>query len=103
MTTGTSLKKVIRGRNDGSCQMRAIICVLTCSDLGFSLQIDFPADKEIPSGPVSCNCPGHLEKLDLERTFDISAKTMDFLLFGDNSPLWKEYHERRNNKGTAEQ
>ncbi|KAF8929529.1 SNF1-interacting protein [Dissophora ornata] len=66
------------------------------------LEEDFPADMEAPSGPVSCNCPGHLEKLDLERTFDISAKTMNQLLFGDNSPLWKEFHERRNNKVQSE-
>ncbi|KAF9358483.1 SNF1-interacting protein [Mortierella sp. AD094] len=58
---------------------------------------DFPESMEAPPGPVSCNCPGHLEKLELEQTFDISAKTLNRLLFGDNSPIWKEFHERRNN------
>ncbi|KAF8984795.1 SNF1-interacting protein [Entomortierella lignicola] len=58
---------------------------------------DFPEGIEVPSGPVSCNCPGHLEKLELEQTFEMSAKTLSRLLFGKDSPIWKEFHERRNN------
>ncbi|KAF9956707.1 Protein Aster-A [Mortierella alpina] len=52
---------------------------------------------EVPAGPLSCNCPGHLEKLELEQNFKIPAKTLDRLLFGNDSPVWKEFHERRNN------
>ncbi|KAF9930356.1 SNF1-interacting protein [Mortierella alpina] len=40
---------------------------------------------------------GHLEKLELEQNFKIPAKTLDRLLFGNDSPVWKEFHERRNN------
>ncbi|KAF9290359.1 SNF1-interacting protein [Mortierella alpina] len=57
----------------------------------------FPTTMEVPAGPLSCNCPGHLEKLELEQTFKIPAKTLDRLLFGNDSPVWKEFHERRNN------
>lgn len=52
---------------------------------------------EVPSGLVSCQCPGHLEKIELDQTFNISAKKMSRLLFGPDSPVWKEFHERRNN------
>ncbi|KAG0279534.1 SNF1-interacting protein [Linnemannia exigua] len=57
----------------------------------------FPPSLQVPSGPVSCNCPGHLEKTELDQKFPISAKTLNRLLFGENSPIWKEFHERRNN------
>ncbi|KAF9920933.1 SNF1-interacting protein [Linnemannia zychae] len=57
----------------------------------------FPSTMQTPSGPVSCDCPGHLEKVELDQKFPISAKTLNRLLFGDNSPIWKEFHERRNN------
>ncbi|KAF9380722.1 SNF1-interacting protein [Podila verticillata] len=57
----------------------------------------FPAMMEAPSGPVACNCPGHLEKLELEQTFNVSARTLNRLLFGHDSPVWKEFHNRRNN------
>ncbi|KAK3815203.1 MAG: hypothetical protein J3Q66DRAFT_344017 [Benniella sp.] len=63
-----------------------------------SLDEDLPASLDAPSAPVECNCPGHLEKVELDRTFDIPAKTLNRLLFGDNSPIWKELHERRNNQ-----
>ncbi|KAF9995583.1 SNF1-interacting protein [Entomortierella chlamydospora] len=61
---------------------------------------EFPESMEAPPGPLSCTCPGHLEKVELEQTYDISAKTLNRLLFGDNSPIWKEFHERRNNAST---
>ncbi|KAF9580690.1 SNF1-interacting protein [Lunasporangiospora selenospora] len=57
----------------------------------------FPADVELPAGPVDCKCSGHLEKVELEQTFKLPAKTLNRLLFGNNSPIWKEFHERRNN------
>ncbi|KAF9089432.1 SNF1-interacting protein [Mortierella sp. AD031] len=57
----------------------------------------FPSTMQAPSGPVSCNCPGHLEKIELDQNFSISAKTLNRLLFGQNSPIWKEFHDRRNN------
>ncbi|KAI7831480.1 hypothetical protein BC939DRAFT_437194 [Gamsiella multidivaricata] len=57
-----------------------------------------PASVELPSGPAACNCSGHMEKVELEQTYDVSAKTLNHLLFGDNSPVWKEFHARRNNK-----
>ncbi|KAF9138673.1 SNF1-interacting protein [Mortierella sp. GBA39] len=57
----------------------------------------FPSNLQVPSGPVPCNCPGHLERIELDQTFPISAKTLNRLLFGENSPIWKEFHERRNN------
>jgi hypothetical protein len=40
-----------------------------------------------------------MEKIELDRTFPIPAKTLSRLLFGENSPIWKEFHERRNNTG----
>ncbi|KAF9917453.1 SNF1-interacting protein [Lobosporangium transversale] len=58
---------------------------------------DLPTGFEVPSEPVSCNCPGHLEKNELDQTFDVSAKTMSQWLFGKDSPIWKEFHERRSN------
>ncbi|KAG0285873.1 SNF1-interacting protein [Linnemannia gamsii] len=57
----------------------------------------FPPTLQVPSGPVPCNCPGHLEKIELDQNFPIPAKTLNRLLFGENSPIWKEFHERRNN------
>ncbi|KAF9149521.1 SNF1-interacting protein [Linnemannia schmuckeri] len=57
----------------------------------------FPSTLQVPSGPVPCNCPGHLEKIELDQNFPISAKTLNRLLFSENSPIWKEFHERRNN------
>ncbi|KAK3837284.1 MAG: hypothetical protein JOS17DRAFT_733731 [Linnemannia elongata] len=57
----------------------------------------FPSNLQVPNGPVPCNCPGHLEKIELDQTFPISAKTLNRLLFGEDSPIWKEFHERRNN------
>ncbi|KAH7055235.1 hypothetical protein BKA57DRAFT_453347 [Linnemannia elongata] len=57
----------------------------------------FPPNLQVPSGPVPCNCPGHLEKIELDQNYPISAKTLDRLLFGENSPIWKEFHERRHN------
>ena len=58
---------------------------------------ELPPTMQAPSGPVSCNCPGHLEKIELDQNYPISAKTLNRLLFGDSSPIWKEFHERRNN------
>ncbi|CAO3568152.1 unnamed protein product [Mortierella alpina] len=58
----------------------------------------FPSTMEVPAGPLSCSCPGHLEKLELDQTFKIPAKALDRLLFGNDSPVWKEFHDRRNNK-----
>ncbi|KAI1315159.1 SNF1-interacting protein [Mortierella claussenii] len=57
-----------------------------------------PAGRDAPSGPVACDCSGHLERNELNQTFDISAKTLSQWLFGENSPVWKEFHDRRNNK-----
>lgn len=65
-----------------------------------SVYIVFPPDLQVPSGPVPCNCSGHLEKIELDQNFPIPAKTLNRLLFGENSPIWKEFHERRNNTGT---
>ncbi|KAF9123249.1 SNF1-interacting protein [Mortierella sp. 14UC] len=57
----------------------------------------FPSTLQEPSSPVSCNCSGHMEKTELDQKFPIPAKTLNRLLFGENSPIWKEFHERRNN------
>ncbi|KAF9959105.1 SNF1-interacting protein [Mortierella alpina] len=35
---------------------------------------------------------------ELDQNFKIPAKTLDRLLFGNDSPVWKEFHDRRNNK-----
>lgn len=59
--------------------------------------LELPATVETPPGPLLCNCPGHLEKLELEQNFKVSAKTLNRLLFSDDSPVWKEFHNRRNN------
>ncbi|KAF9986670.1 SNF1-interacting protein [Modicella reniformis] len=63
-----------------------------------NLDEDLPASIEVPSSPVACGCAGHLEKVELDQTFNIPAKTLNRLLFGDSSPIWKEFHERRSNK-----
>ncbi|KAF9420572.1 SNF1-interacting protein [Podila epigama] len=57
----------------------------------------FPTNLEVPSGPVMCGCPGHLEKVELEETFNMSAKTLNRLLFATESPVWREFHNRRSN------
>ncbi|KAF9904244.1 SNF1-interacting protein [Linnemannia zychae] len=62
-----------------------------------SEQEAFPSTLQEPSGPLSCNCSGHMEKIELDQKFPIPAKTLNRLLFGENSPIWKEFHERRNN------
>ncbi|KAG0338073.1 SNF1-interacting protein [Podila humilis] len=56
-----------------------------------------PAAVEVPPGPITCNCSGHLEKVEVKQTFNVSAKTLDRLLFSKDSPVWKEFHDRRNN------
>jgi len=61
--------------------------------------LEFPSTMEAPSGPVTCQCSGHLEKVELEQTFNISARKMSRLLFGHDSPVWKEFHDRHNNTG----
>ncbi|KAG0220545.1 hypothetical protein B0O80DRAFT_451492 [Mortierella sp. GBAus27b] len=63
-----------------------------------NLDEDPPSTFEAPSSPVACGCAGHLEKTELEMTFDIPAKALSRLLFGNNSPIWKEFHERRSNQ-----
>ncbi|KAF9113448.1 SNF1-interacting protein [Mortierella sp. AM989] len=44
---------------------------------------DFPENMELPLDPVSCNCPGHLEKQELEQTFDMPAKTLNLQSVGE--------------------
>ncbi|KAG0199260.1 SNF1-interacting protein [Mortierella sp. GBA30] len=61
------------------------------------LDEEAPSTMDELSGTVSCNCPGHLEKMELEQNFKIPAKTLNRLLFGAEAPVWKEFHERRNN------
>ncbi|KAG0238160.1 SNF1-interacting protein [Actinomortierella wolfii] len=56
-----------------------------------------PADMQLPSGPVECQCPGHLERVESEKVFNVPAKTLNRLLFGPNSLVWREFHDRRNN------
>ncbi|KAF9325920.1 SNF1-interacting protein [Podila minutissima] len=75
----------------------AAAAVKTIDEGWQDLDEGLPAAAETPPGPVACNCPGHLEKLELEQNFNVSAKTLDRLLFSNDSPVWKEFHTRRNN------
>ncbi|KAF9178966.1 Protein Aster-A [Haplosporangium sp. Z 11] len=83
---------------ESSCDVGSEDASINANDEDWADHDDsFPSTLEEPSGPVSCNCPGHLEKVELEQTFKISAKTLNRLLFGADSPIWKEFHERRSN------
>ena len=48
-----------------------------------------------PSEPVKCNCSDHLDKLFSEYTFQIPAKSLFHLMFGDSTPIWKKVYRAR--------
>ena len=48
-----------------------------------------------PSEPISCNCTDHLDQSFAEYIFQIPAKSLFHLMFGDNTPIWKKVYRGR--------
>lgn len=53
-----------------------------------------PADLD-PSGPVQCGCDDHLEKLEAEEVYNVPAKKLFDIMFGDTSDFWDRLHKRK--------
>ncbi|OLL23548.1 putative PH domain-containing protein [Neolecta irregularis DAH-3] len=43
---------------------------------------------KLPSEPMTCGCENHLDRIVYDGDFEISAKAMFHLMFGDNCRLW---------------
>ena len=56
---------------------------------GDSLKVVFPSEA------VHCDCKDHLEKRFAEFVFQIPAKSLFHLMFGDNTPIWKKVYRGR--------
>jgi hypothetical protein len=56
---------------------------------GDSVRVVFPDE------PVICACDDHLDKRFAEYVFQIPAKSLFHLMFGDNTPLWKNVYKLR--------
>lgn len=48
-----------------------------------------------PSEPVLCDCKDHLQKQFAEYILQIPAKSLFHLMFGDNTPIWKQIYRAR--------
>jgi hypothetical protein len=56
---------------------------------GDSIRVVFPTE------PVPCNCKDHLGKPFAEVLFHIPAKSLFHMMFGDNTPIWKQVYRSR--------
>ncbi|KAJ3354225.1 hypothetical protein HDU91_005793 [Kappamyces sp. JEL0680] len=55
-----------------------------------------PAEVSAPAGPVACECPKHLEKIDVDVTIGSSAKAVYEMLFGSTAAVfWAEIDKSR--------
>lgn len=54
-----------------------------------------PADFKAPSGPVSCGCDNHYDKLEAEIEVPISAKHLYYMLFDETNPNYIDIWERK--------
>ncbi|KAJ2964425.1 hypothetical protein NQZ79_g644 [Umbelopsis isabellina] len=69
---------------------------------------DLPANFKEPSGPVSCDCKDHLDKLEGEMEFPISAKKLFTYLFSEektgpaeNGGVWNKMNTSKGNSGLS--
>lgn len=54
-----------------------------------------PKDFKAPTGPVSCGCSNHLDKLESEVELPVSAKQLYYLLFDDDNPNYIDIWEKK--------
>lgn len=53
----------------------------------------------LPDEPVICGCQDHLGKRFAEYVFQVPAKSLFHLMFGDNTPVWKNVYKSRRVNG----
>ncbi|CAG8575929.1 19762_t:CDS:10, partial [Racocetra persica] len=58
---------------------------------------DWPSHITEPDGPVECKCTDHLEKLEAEIEYPISAKKLFDMLFDEKSTIWERLHQKKGN------
>lgn len=65
-----------------------------------------PEDFSSPSGPVSCGCDNHLDKLEAEIEVPISAKHLYYIMFAEENPhaidIWEKKTVENKSKGSNE-
>ncbi|CAG8453298.1 10152_t:CDS:10, partial [Cetraspora pellucida] len=58
---------------------------------------DWPSHITQPSEPVECKCTDHLEQLEIEVEYQISAKKLFDMLFDEKSAIWERLHQKKGN------
>ncbi|CAG8435022.1 7259_t:CDS:10 [Diversispora eburnea] len=58
---------------------------------------EFPSNLVLPKGPVTCGCSDHLDKLETEVEYPVSAKKLYRMLFDTKSTLWERMHQKQGN------
>jgi hypothetical protein len=58
---------------------------------------DLPSNIPQPKGPVECCCPDHLEKIEVEQEFPVSAKKLFDIIFDEKSTIWSRLHKMKGN------
>lgn len=48
-----------------------------------------------PTGPVSCGCDNHYDKVEAEIEVPISAKHLYYILFSEENPNYKDIWEKK--------
>lgn len=65
-----------------------------------------PADFKLPSGPVSCGCDNHYDKLEAEIEVGVSAKHLYYILFDEENPnnqdIWEKKTIENKSRGNLE-
>nr|CAG8600533.1 10993_t:CDS:10 [Entrophospora candida] len=58
---------------------------------------DLPSNIPQPRGPIRCVCTNHLEKLEAEIEYPVSAKKLFDMIFDEKSTLWSRLHHKKGN------
>ncbi|CAJ0631785.1 14376_t:CDS:10 [Entrophospora sp. SA101] len=58
---------------------------------------DLPSNIPQPRGPIRCACTNHLEKLEAEIEYPVSAKKLFDMIFDEKSTLWSRLHHKKGN------
>lgn len=58
---------------------------------------------EAPSGPVSCDCDNHLDKLEAEIELPISAKHLYYIMFDESNPSYMDIWEQKTVENKSKQ
>jgi hypothetical protein len=60
-----------------------------------------PDDFKIPSGPVSCGCDNHYDKLEAEIEVAVSAKHLYYILFDEENPNNQDIWEKKTSENKS--